>query len=145
VIAVEPEDSNFALLERNLAPYAGEFQAIKGAIWPKTENLIIKRQPIGNEVGHFVEPTTDVPSVRAVTIPELIAASGYERVSVLKIDIEGAERDLFSYNTDKWLSRIDNIVVELHGAECVKAFYRAVSNHKFQVTQYKELTIARRF
>jgi hypothetical protein len=42
-----------------------------------------------------------------VSIPKLIELSGQERISVLKIDIERAERELFSACVDEWLDRID--------------------------------------
>ena len=34
-------------------------------------------------------------------------------VDLLKVDIEGAELELFSENT-KWLSRVRNIIIEIH-------------------------------
>jgi hypothetical protein len=45
--------------------------------------------------------------INTVSIPKLIELSGQERISVLKIDIERAERELFSACVDEWLDRID--------------------------------------
>jgi hypothetical protein len=39
--------------------------------------------------------------INTVSIPKMIELSGHERVSVLKIDIEGAERELFSVGVNE--------------------------------------------
>jgi FkbM family methyltransferase len=49
---------------------------------------------------------------RYVSIPTIIREQSIERFSLVKIDIEGAERDLFS--EPDWLSTVDNLTMELH-------------------------------
>jgi hypothetical protein len=46
-------------------------------------------------------------------MPELVARAGGETVGLVKIDIEGAELDVFSADTT-WLHRVDALAVELH-------------------------------
>jgi hypothetical protein len=62
----------------------------------------------------------------------------------LKVDIEGAERVMFASRSQAWLSRVDNIVIELHDAECRDTFFKAIAVQHFTVTTCDELTVCRR-
>ncbi len=66
----------------------------------------------GGEWGVRVTPSA-VGTVDSVTIPELLKMSGQDRISLLKIDIEGSKISLFGSDTKEWLSKVDNIVIEL--------------------------------
>ena len=54
---------------------------------------------------------------------------------MLKIDIEGAEKELFADdNVQKWLPRVNVIAIELHDRMkhgCSYAFFKAISKHKW--------------
>ncbi len=146
VIAVEPDSGNFDLLLRNLSGYGDRFMAIKGAVWPFDELLQFQSSTLGegSEWGRAVQrPVGEHSSekINTVSIPKLIELSGQERISVLKIDIEGAERELFSAGVDEWLDRIDNIVIELHGDECAKLFFDAMRNTQMTMSTCGELTV----
>jgi hypothetical protein len=86
---------------------------------------------------------TGQPSVQGVTINSVLKTSGFERISILKIDIEGGERELFSGPLD-WLEATDNIVIELHGADCARIFFDAVKQHNFEISTSRELTVCMR-
>ncbi|MGH3345159.1 MAG: FkbM family methyltransferase [Carbonactinosporaceae bacterium] len=50
-----------------------------------------------------------------VSIPELIYRYGIDRVSLLKIDIEGGEFSVFDEGDDlSWLAQVDQIAMEVH-------------------------------
>jgi FkbM family methyltransferase len=142
VVAVEPESDNYHLLLTNLLPYSSRCTAIQAAVWSKHETIALRRKDEpGMEWGHRIEKAgqEDI-ALTSVTIPELIQMSGYERVSILKIDIEGAEMQLFSENTE-WLELVDNIVIELHGPECSNTFLSAIDKKRFDVSVSGELTV----
>jgi hypothetical protein len=44
----------------------------------------------------------------ATDIGTLLDRSGEQRISVLKVDIEGAERVVFVKNYESWLPKVDN-------------------------------------
>lgn len=46
-------------------------------------------------------------------ILDLLSKLGYDRVDLLKIDIEGAELDLLT-KENSWLSKVNAIVAEIH-------------------------------
>ena len=82
--------------------------------------------------------------VAALDIPSILAASGEERCSLLKVDIERSEVEVFSAKGLGWLDQIDNIAIELHDKECEEVFFRAIEGRGFEVGRSGELTICRK-
>jgi hypothetical protein len=73
-----------------------------------------------------------VGEVGTVTVDELSNRLG-GHIDLLKLDIEGSERELFSENVS-WLDQVGEIVIELHDCYrpgCAKAFYSAVASKWF--------------
>jgi hypothetical protein len=65
--------------------------------------------------------------------------TSFRRISILKIDIEGSELELFGGETP-WLDHVDNIVIDIHDAACAAAFAKAVSRFTPTISKYGELT-----
>jgi hypothetical protein len=86
--------------------------------------------------------------VVAVDLRSILDGSGYKRISILKIDIEGGEAVVFSKNYESWIDRVDNIVIEIHNApsfgDCAGVFGKAVTGRGFSITQCGELTVCKR-
>jgi FkbM family methyltransferase len=119
ILAVEPDPDNYALLERNLTGLvrAGRCRTFEGAVWGRKSRLAVTA-PAGHEDLYnsmFVYETLDENArlVDSMTMPELLEHSGFPRVDLLKVDIEGAEVALFGGDTS-WLERIGAIAIEFH-------------------------------
>jgi FkbM family methyltransferase len=144
VVAVEPEQSNFEMLERNVRPYRNSCIAIQGAVWPHPEDVVtLKPTGKGEEWGFKVQRIDGLKNVRTFTIQDLIPR-GFNRISLLKIDIEGAEIELFKTRPERWLGLVDNIVVELHGTEAERVFHEAIAPYGFNISRFGELTVCLR-
>jgi FkbM family methyltransferase len=142
VLAVEPEESNFKILQENTAPYKNVVP-IQAAIWSKKEKLQIKdpnAEKWGIQVSEFKGEESSV-AVDAVTVDELLEKSGFDAIDILKIDIEGAEQNLFSGNYESWLKKTRVLVIELHGGICAQVFNKAVDGFGFNRMQRGEHTI----
>ena len=76
-----------------------------------------------------------MPSVNGITIDDVLARWGNgTSVDLLKIDIEGAEKELFSAPSDSWLARTRLIIIELHDrmvAGCEQALEEATNGYLF--------------
>jgi len=148
VVAVEPDPDNFAVLEKNLAPYGQRAIAVRAAVWSRNEPLQFNRHfaGTGNEWARSVERGLGLSEteITALDMPSLIALSKQSRISVLKIDIEGAELELFAHGRPDWLDQVDNIVIELHGDECREAFHSAIARDPFKISACGELTVCER-
>jgi FkbM family methyltransferase len=148
VIAIEPEAGNFALLQQNLAPYGSRARAIQAAVWPTQTHLRISETPFGDgrEWSYQVRPCEagEPGSIPAIDLGTLLAESGLSAISILKVDIEAAERYLFASHYDSWLPHVDNLAIELHGPECAGVFHKAIAGLDFSVSQHGELTVCKR-
>ncbi len=76
-------------------------------------------------------------------MPSLLRLTPDGRVDLLKIDIEGAEVELFRDGSTAWLAQVRNIVIELHGGECELAFFRALAPYRYELSRSGELTFCR--
>ncbi|MGH7437044.1 MAG: FkbM family methyltransferase [Polyangiaceae bacterium] len=148
VVAVEPDPGNFALLVRNLAPYEGRARAMHTGVWSHATGLAIAEDKSGDgrEWAVTVREARagERPAMTATDVASLLAASGHPRISILKVDVEGAERVIFAGRPGPWLDVVDNLVIELHGAECEAVFHRAIADRGFEVSRCDELTVCRR-
>ncbi|HEY0792655.1 MAG TPA: FkbM family methyltransferase [Chthoniobacterales bacterium] len=147
VISVEPDPGSFEALQVNLAPYGTRVKALKAAVWSRPVGLTFKESTRnGGAWGRQMREVTpgDLPEVEATDISGLLAGSGFERISILKIDVEGAEVELFASNYHDWITRVDCLVIELHGARPEAEFHRAISTEPFVLSRCDELTVCRR-
>jgi FkbM family methyltransferase len=151
VIAVEPDSGNFGMLQQNLKPYEGRTELVRAGIWSETAPLKISKEQYcdGREWSFQVRPCepNEEPDFLGVSIESLLNNSGFSRVSVLKIDIEGAEAVVFQGNVD-WLDRVDAIAIELHDdtvfGKASDVFHNAIRGRGFEISRSGELTICRR-
>jgi hypothetical protein len=113
---------------------------------------VIEEEPYrdGREWTRQVRParTGERAELRGVDIASLLRSSGHETISVLKIDVEGAEAVVFAENYESWLGSVEVIVAELHDdskfGDANAAFARAITDREFAVSLSGELTVARR-
>jgi FkbM family methyltransferase len=147
IIVVEPDPGNFAMCRRNLEPFGDRVVLVNSGIWPTATPLRITRGSYrdGREWSFQVRPAFDGESsdLVATTVGDLIAGSGSNRVDLLKIDIECAEIQLFSENTDKWLPHTRCLVIELHGTDCERVFFKSMAEYRPEYERSGELTICR--
>ena len=86
-------------------------------------------------------PLESATEINTIDMQSIVNLTSFDRISILKIDIEGSERELFALHSDQWLDRVDNIVVELHGDACRHAFFGAIANRPFEISACGELTV----
>lgn len=152
VIAVEPDASNFVALEQNLTAYGDRVKLMKAGVWSEAAPLKISQNKYrdGAEWTRQVTPckSDEQPDVQGIDIGSLLACSGYCRISLLKMDIEGSEAIVFSTNYEHWIDRVDNIAIELHDdskfGKASDVFFSAIRGRGFQVSHSGELTICQR-
>jgi FkbM family methyltransferase len=144
LIAIEPDAGNFAILQENLRPYGPRAVAVRAGVWPRAGGLRISEAPYRDGRAWAIQvrqcqasETADFP---AIDLNTLLAESGFARISILKIDIEAAERELFAENLG-WLKRVDHLAIELHDDDCEAAFCRAIAGLPFAVSRCGELTV----
>lgn len=114
IFSVEPESSNFAMLQLNAHKLArkGRCVLLQAAVWSEDSSLDVLDPGVGHNAFVFGEKSGG--EVRGLSMMSILECSGFERVDLLKVDIEGAEVELFRRGLD-WLPRVRAIVIEFHG------------------------------
>jgi FkbM family methyltransferase len=147
LIAIEPDEGNFAVLKRNLEPFGERALALRAGLWSSDKKLRVDRGNFGDgrEWSFQVRECREgeQADVNAVGLDSVLRSHKWDRIDLAKIDIERAEVEVFSPGCDSWLSRTRNIAIELHGPDCEEAFFKAMSRYDYQVERTGELTICR--
>jgi FkbM family methyltransferase len=123
VIAVEPDSSNFILLQRNIMQLGQRCEAVRAAIWSEDTNLSVKTHTDdGRYLGGWGAQTIaqeanadgGAAEVGALSMTTLIKQFNLDQIDILKVDIEGAELELFGSAELSWLDYVRVVVVETH-------------------------------
>lgn len=115
IVSVEPEKGNCKLLRHNTRRFS---------------NIFVEEVAIANKTGEFelFDPGNGdwgfsmvksskkdaMYKVRCETIPNLMKKYDVSIIDILKIDIEGAERDILINPYNTFLSSTRNLIIELH-------------------------------
>lgn len=116
ILALEIEPGNFALLRRNVQPYAN-VTPIHAGLWSHATSLVVANPDAGEWAFRATELTTGHPpprSVPAFSVADLMRQFDARQVDVLKVDIEGGELEVFGPAAEEWVDRVALIAVELH-------------------------------
>lgn len=139
IYALEPEESNFRLLEINTSAYP-QIRPLKAALWNENKRISLI-DPCGGHCG-FVTLDEDPKQnqrqdlVDAITLDALMNKMDLKDIDILKVDIEGAEKEVFE-SSAKWIDKIRIVMVELHDRYrpgCDKAFFEATSRFQPGIT-----------
>jgi FkbM family methyltransferase len=143
VIAVEPDPANYRICQQNLAPYGQRVTLLNSALWSHPTGLVRLGTGLTMEAAAMVRKAADgeKPDLMAVDVPSLIEMSHEPVVDLLKLDIEGAESEVFRAGTQAWLRQVKNLVIEIHGPECEGIFLAAMQSFDYECINSGELTI----
>jgi len=144
LISLEPENENFQICQMNLRYYKKRVALLKQAIWSHPQELIVDRESygFGTEASFQVFPCSkgQDSEVMGIDIPGLMSKYHLDTIDLLKVDIERAEIEIFGKNSAAWLSKVKNIVIELHDQECEQVFFNALRNYQYEIRKGGELT-----
>jgi len=145
LIAIEPDELNCNLCRRNLAPFGRRAIVLRGALWSERRPLRIT--PDSRALGSWafrVEPAAPhLADVEGLTIPDILHRAGVEGpIDLLKLDIEGAEQEIFR-EAPSWLDSVRHIAIELHSAAARTTFLTALAAYQYTLETFGESTIVR--
>lgn len=148
IYAIEPEAGNYELLRLNTRNY-GNIIPIHAAIWGEKCTRSIQNRFTGHW-GYTVSETANESTptgqeIICLTIKSLINKYRIKKIDLLKMDIEGGEKNVLE-NSKSWIGHVDTMTVELHDRICMgcdRAFYLATKDFVFfekngeKVTAYR--------
>ena len=134
IVAVELEKSNYEMLEQNVAGIT-HITPLHAGVWSKNTLLQMKNSDADNWSFQAKEGMAEkMDGVEGVTIPELMKRYQIPRIDILKIDIEGAEIELFRENSETFLPQVRYIVIEFHDwikPNTARTFFNAISDYNY--------------
>jgi FkbM family methyltransferase len=144
IYAIEPERSNFEYLLKNTAHYPA-ITAVNTALWHRDTMLKIHDQN-ENHWAFTVEECEqkDPDCFPAISLRSFMEQNKIEWIDVLKMDIEGSEREIFSEDCDYWLSRTKVIIIELHDwlkAGSSSVFFKTISDYKIRTLVHEGMLL----
>jgi FkbM family methyltransferase len=119
IVGVELDPDNAAMARANTQAWADRCAIVQAGVWVHDGTLRYHRQA-GAEYAFRVSQPGDPDaadanaSARAVSLNTLLARERSGYVDFVKMDIEGAERQVLRENTE-WAAKVKAIIVELHG------------------------------
>ncbi|GEP50669.1 hypothetical protein FNO01nite_13410 [Flavobacterium noncentrifugens] len=134
IVAIEIETKNADAFRKNTTGF---------------DNVTLHQQALYNKKSYFsiADPykatnsfqirKADSPEnsdIDSVTLDEIISEKKWDTIDILKIDIEGAEKQLFEKNYENWLPKIKIIMIETHDrmvSGCSFTVMHTISKYNF--------------
>ncbi|HEY4415311.1 MAG TPA: FkbM family methyltransferase [Verrucomicrobiae bacterium] len=149
IIALEPDPSNFKLLQMNTVAYP-QIKALNMALWNESKPINLFSPQGGHSGFRTLEKSDDslqhYGKTDAITIDDLLQQYKLDFIDILKMDIEGAEREVFQSSAN-WINQVKVFMVELHESYkpgCTEAFNTAVAGFQPIITQKGETLLCLR-
>lgn len=134
IIALEPEMSNFCLLQENCSGLP-KVTLLNAALWSDRRQLKVV-DSVASKWSFSVMPASsaEVGSIPGISVADILRDYSLNHIDILKMDIEGAEREIFTNGAEHWLDKVGMIVIELHDRffpGCAQSLYHALQKHEF--------------
>jgi FkbM family methyltransferase len=127
IYSIEPDPSSFSILKLNAAQESRIFPIHGCIVAEKTDVAKFETQgPAWGRKLSAAQSATSI-SVPAITLDEIVRDHNIKLIDLIKMDIEGAERNVLS--TGNYLAQTQNIVAELHEAYTFSDFSKAVARY----------------
>jgi len=133
IYAIEPDPENFSQLIKNTKVHSN-IKIFNKAIWNEIAKLKIVSDQNSAEWGRSVSvldyDSNENMLVDSLTINELIEAHKLSKLDIVKVDIEGAEFELFLKSTE-WVEKVGIFIIEFHDTtkrNVSSSFFKELSN-----------------
>ncbi|HEY8519435.1 MAG TPA: FkbM family methyltransferase [Gammaproteobacteria bacterium] len=125
IVALEPDEANYRLAQRNLRHYP-QVHLVRGGLWHRDALLTIDN-PEAESWAFRVREVRDAAEGGIVgrSLDSLLEELGLPHADLVKLDIEGAEAEIFARGAPRWLHRVTGLIIELHGRRAEAAVHRA--------------------
>jgi FkbM family methyltransferase len=135
---VEPNPETFDVLRKNLA--GRDAIAHLGAVWSSATTVT----PVCDADHYSMATVACAPgaTISALPVQQVIEKSGFTSIDLLKVDVEGAEVELFKGDLS-WLSRVRAIAIEFHnGSRAAIRFDEVMRQNGYTVSDHGHTVLA---
>ncbi|MFA6900012.1 MAG: FkbM family methyltransferase [Desulfurivibrionaceae bacterium] len=139
VVSVEAADDTFQILEANkLANASLSWQVLNNGVWREDGPLTLMRR--GISVGHRVIEGAGDDAVQGIALRTLLGRLGWDRVDLIKMDIEGGEEAVVPAALDV-LRNTRVLIIEIHNdridSASILSVLRSVYAYHWQLNDRK--------
>ena len=134
IIGLEPMSENFSLLKKNIELNHVEksIRILPIGVAKKSEKRILYKDS-GNSAGHTLYSTSKkfASTIQCTTLQNLLNKYKISTCKLLKLDCEGAEYEILLNCPRAVLSKIENIIAELHDQNQTPALLKKLEAYGF--------------
>lgn len=113
VLSFEPNPSSCALAQKNLAPFGERSILYHKGLW--SHRTVMQLQ------GEFMDAQLTLADggdkIECIDIGTLLRTHSIREFDLVKLDVEHAEREILTVNSEQWLCRTRALVVEFHSQD----------------------------
>jgi FkbM family methyltransferase len=135
IVCIEPMPSNLFILKKNLALNKVNSVVFEAAVTIKDEQILME---VGDK--DYANKVHDIPfgrnlnsstlMVNGLSMNTIFEKLNWNKVDLLKIDIEGYEGVLLTQNNN-WLAKIETIIMEIHEGVTIDTIKDAIAPYGF--------------
>lgn len=133
IIALEPNPPSHEMAKLNLEPYGERAILLQKGLYITDGVTFFSGDSTGASIG------ASGFEINCTTILSLIEGYSIPRIDILKMDIEGAEEAIFNSKPETWLSRVDMLIIEIHGTHIEPLITRVLYDNGFSMKQYRSI------
>lgn len=144
IVTIEIEKSNVEMIKKNTANLPN-IQIVEAALFNK--NAFFKIIDPYNATNSFqiTEVAENEPyDIKSVTLDGILLDNNWDTIDILKVDIEGAEKQLFESNFENWLPKTKVIMIETHDRmfpKCSFTVMNTINKYNFVLYTTNEGTL----
>ncbi|WP_304143165.1 MULTISPECIES: FkbM family methyltransferase [Mesoflavibacter] len=133
IVALEIDKGNLKMINKNLNNHK-RIEIINKGLYNKSS--FFKVENPYNATNSFVIKEVNKNEsfdIESITIDKILEHKKWNTIDILKIDIEGAEKELFEKNYENWLPKVKVIFIETHDRmkrNCAYTVFRTI--YKYQ-------------
>lgn len=147
LVAIEPDSENAKQVRKNfLQNNFFDLTLIEGGLWPKDSWLELKNDfRDGKDWSFYVVESNVETNLKGYSFDTILKQFGRSSIDLLKIDIEGGEKELFSdpVMMDNVLQKTKFLAIEIHDETGIRdTIYESLKRNGFEWFNQGELTIA---
>ncbi len=134
IVAIEPDTANAALLQHNTRDYP-KVETVRAGLWSQSGHLRIRN--IQADANAFQVDQVDAPgtdTLPAISLGDIRTRYNADLLDIVKLDVEGAEKEIFRTGFESWLPYTRLLIVELHDRMtpgCSKSLFQAIGQYDF--------------
>ncbi len=134
LIGYETDLENYEIAQKNTASLV-QCRIHNQAVWTEATN--VNYAATGDEDAYHIDVkklsagSSKTKMVTAVAIRDILKENGLTWIDYLKMDIEGSESDIFLASELDWLSHVNELNIEIHGADGMEAIQKLLMKNGF--------------